>query len=119
MKCNLEGCHRTFRKYAVFRNHIYNYHSNKLEDAGRADILDPDTACTTSETSHAIDPTFISEDESLGMDDLDNGFVELISNYTFHFYATSSSYMGAKNTGSKATSSVHYRRNNARCWCSV
>ena len=79
MKCNLEGCHRTFRKYAVFRNHIYNYHSNKLEEAGRADILDPLTACSTQETSHAVDPTFISEKEPPGMDDLDSDFAELIS----------------------------------------
>lgn len=78
MKCNLEGCHRTFRKYAVFRNHIYNYHSNKLEDAGRADI----TVCSTPETSHAVDPTFISEDELPGMDDLDSDFAELISQTT-------------------------------------
>ena len=32
LKCNLEGGHRTFSKYAVFRNHIYEYHLNKLEN---------------------------------------------------------------------------------------
>lgn len=32
LKCNLDGCRKTFRKYAVFRNHVYEYHANKLED---------------------------------------------------------------------------------------
>lgn len=34
LKCNLEGCNRSFKKYAVFRNHIYEYHSNKIETGG-------------------------------------------------------------------------------------
>ena len=34
LKCNLEGCHRSFKKYAVFRNHIYEYNSNKVENGG-------------------------------------------------------------------------------------
>ena len=28
LKCNLEGCQRTFRKFTVFRNHIYQIHSD-------------------------------------------------------------------------------------------
>ena len=81
MKCNLEGCHRTFRKYAVFRNHIYNYHSKKLEDTARVDTLNPVAFCSTPETSH-VDPTLGSEDEPAEMDDLDSDFAEPISHKT-------------------------------------
>ena len=82
MKCNLEECHRTLRKYAVFRSHIYNYHSNKLKDAEKPDILNPVIACSTPETSHAVDPTLIGEDEPPGMDGLDSDFAEPISQTT-------------------------------------
>lgn len=30
IQCNLDGCRKTFRKYAVYRNHIYEYHSHKV-----------------------------------------------------------------------------------------
>ena len=30
IQCNLDGCRKTFRKYAVYRNHIYEYHSHKI-----------------------------------------------------------------------------------------
>ena len=43
LKCNLEGCHRSFRRYAVFRNHIYEYHSNKLEDVSVPAVGEPDS----------------------------------------------------------------------------
>ena len=95
MKCNLEGCHRTFRKYAVFRNHIYDYHSNKLEDIARVDAVTPVTTCSTS-TSH-VDSTLGGEEE---INDLDSDFTESISQNTCHFYVTSSCFMGAENTRS-------------------
>ena len=26
IQCNLQGCKRTFKKFTVYRNHIYHYH---------------------------------------------------------------------------------------------
>ena len=41
LKCNLEGCQRSFRKYAVFRNHIYEYHSNKIDNIPAPGVTEP------------------------------------------------------------------------------
>lgn len=31
LTCNIDGCKKRFRKYTVFRNHIYDYHANKIQ----------------------------------------------------------------------------------------
>ncbi len=31
-QCNLQGCRRTFRKFNVYRNHIYNFHDVSMID---------------------------------------------------------------------------------------
>jgi hypothetical protein len=46
------------------------------------DILNPVTAGSTPETSHAVNPTIVGEGEPLGMDDLDSDFTEPISQTT-------------------------------------
>lgn len=59
VQCNLQGCKRTFRKFTVYRNHIYQYHntfSSVLEEAqditSEEDISDDqscyDDLCPTS-----------------------------------------------------------------------
>lgn len=29
MQCNLQGCRQTFRKFTVFRNHVYQFHDQQ------------------------------------------------------------------------------------------
>ena len=43
LKCNLDGCQRTFRKFTVFRNHIYQIHSDSqlLQLAPETDTRTP------------------------------------------------------------------------------
>ena len=47
LKCNLEGCQRTFRKFTVFRNHIYQIHSD-------SQLLQPPTDTRTSSPSPSV-----------------------------------------------------------------
>ena len=81
MKCNLEGCHRTFRKYAVFRNHIYNYHSKKLHDVAPVDVPNPVNTDDISGSS-PIDPTLDEDDPAEMSHDLDGEFAEVITQRT-------------------------------------
>ena len=32
IQCNLQGCKRTFRKFTVYRNHVYAYHNTASVD---------------------------------------------------------------------------------------
>ena len=64
LQCNLDGCMRSFKKYAVFRNHIYEYHSNKLHQGSETLTqgslqLNADTTPTTVDS--AIEANSIEE----------------------------------------------------------
>ena len=54
LKCNLDGCQRTFRKFTVFRNHIYQIHSDSqlLQPAPATDTRTP----SPSPSVHDDDP---------------------------------------------------------------
>ena len=41
IQCNLQGCKRTFKKFTVYRNHVYSYH----------DISSSDTALSVNPTA--------------------------------------------------------------------
>ena len=47
LKCNLDGCQRTFRKFTVYRNHIYQIHSD-------SQLLQPATDTRTPSPSPSI-----------------------------------------------------------------
>lgn len=47
LKCNLDGCHRTFKKFTVFRNHIYQIHSD-------SQLLQPETDTRTPSPSPSL-----------------------------------------------------------------
>lgn len=32
IQCNLQGCKRTFRKFTVYRNHVYAFHDTSTVD---------------------------------------------------------------------------------------
>ena len=49
LKCNLDGCQRTFKKFTVFRNHIYQIHSD-------SQLLQPETDTSPSPSLHDDDP---------------------------------------------------------------
>lgn len=57
IQCNLQGCKRTFRKFSVYRNHIYQFHDTKdVSEEQRDD----------SPESNAIDDTIYRDDTSHG-----------------------------------------------------
>lgn len=42
LKCNLDICQRSFMKFTVFRNHVYQFHANgQLQSVQATDMLTP------------------------------------------------------------------------------
>ena len=55
LKCNLDGCQRTFINFTVFRNHVYQFHSDgQLQTVPATDTLNPSSG-------HCGDPSDISD----------------------------------------------------------
>lgn len=52
LKCNLDGCQRTFKKFTVFRNHIYQIHSDSQLLQSTTDTHSP----SPSPSVHEDDP---------------------------------------------------------------
>ena len=82
IQCNLQGCHRTFKKFNTYRNHIYDFHDaaaayedavpvsmDSMEDGSDMNDFDADTSDTdTSESgdtaeSEMMELTTITEDD--------------------------------------------------------
>ena len=41
IQCNLQGCRRTFRKFTVYRNHVYGFHDSTLHEEADSELPPP------------------------------------------------------------------------------
>ena len=54
LKCNLEGCRKIFKKYAVFRNHIYEHHANSAVNISHSNNSSTNNNSTNNRSTNTI-----------------------------------------------------------------
>ena len=66
VQCNYQGCRQTFRKFTVYRNHIYQYHNSVEIEQGEEDDDEHD------DNEHGGPGDLVDSDDDSGGDDFDN-----------------------------------------------
>ncbi len=65
IQCNLQGCKRTFKKFTVYRNHIYHFHdTHTLEDSSSNGEVGSGGPENLSETEDGTTSEVISPDDN-------------------------------------------------------
>ena len=88
IQCNLQGCQRTFRKFGMFRNHVYSVHdmSEQSGDMEEPSQSEKDAESREQNTYGIIENNVSSSVVQLDTGNKEKGLCFVVNQYINNYY---------------------------------